>query len=109
MRRKVDPRKQFSKWLARYGAIFWGIFMIVIAALIYLRPEAAISCVYLALIVTGNKMLDTLAYTQNSMTEKMLLAALDKTKMEFSLRAGGKIPSSDDEDEDSESEGDGNG
>ena len=109
MPRKVDPRKQFSKWLARYGAIFWGIFMLVIAALIYLRPEAASSCVYLALIITGNKMLDTLAYTQNSMTEKMLLAALDKMKLELSLKAGGGKATSSDEDDDSDSEGDGNG
>ena len=109
MPRRVDPRKQFSKWLARYGAIFWGVFMLVIAALIYFRPEAASSCVYLALIITGNKMLDTLAYTQNSMTEKMLLAALDKTKMEFSLKAGNGKATSSDDDNDSESEGDGNG
>ena len=109
MPRRVDPRKQFSKWLAKYGAIFWGVFMMVIAVLIYFRPEAASSCVYLALIITGNKMLDTLAYTQNSMTEKMLLAALDKMKMEFSLKAGGCKATSSDDDDDSESEGDGNG
>ena len=109
MPRRVDPRKQFSKWLARYGAIFWGVFMLIIAVLIYLRPEAASSCVYLALIITGNKMLDTLAYTQNSMTEKMLLAALDKMKMEFSLKAGNGKATSSDDDDDSESEGDGNG
>ena len=108
MTRRVDPRKQFSKWLARYGAIFWGIFMAAIAALIYLRPEAASSCVYLALIVTANKMLDTLAYTQNSMTEKMLLAALDKSKFEFSLKSGGS-KNAVDEDNSYESEGDDNG
>ena len=86
--RKMDPKKQFSKWLARYGAIFWGAYLLIVAALIAYRPEAAISCVYLALIVTANKALDTWAYTRNSTYEKWLLAVLDKTKLELGLKAG---------------------
>lgn len=106
--KQFDPRKQFSKRLARYGAIFWGLYLLIIAVLIYFQPETAIACVYLVLIVTVNKMLDTWAYTKNSTYEKGLLAMLEKTKMELSLKAGGKISGKQDEDEEDEGEG-GNG
>lgn len=89
---KKNPAHQFSKWLARYGAFFWGLYLLIVAALIYFRPEAAISCVYLVLIVTVNKMLDTWAYTKNSTYEKGLLAILDKTKMELSLKPSKSEP-----------------
>ena len=106
--KQFDPRKQFSKRLARYGAIFWGLYLLIIAVLIYFQPETAIACVYLVLIVTVNKMLDTWAYTKNSTYEKGLLAMLEKTKMELSLKAGGKISGKQDKDEEDEGEG-GNG
>lgn len=106
--KQFDPRKQFSKRLARYGAVFWGLYLLIIAVLIYFQPETAIACVYLVLIVTANKMLDTWAYTKNSTYEKGLLAMLEKTKMELSLKAGGKISGKQDEDEEDEGEG-GNG
>ena len=76
--KQFDPRKQFSKRLARYGAVFWGLYLLIIAVLIYFQPETAIACVYLVLIVTANKMLDTWAYTKNSTYEKGLLAMLEK-------------------------------
>lgn len=104
--KQFDPRKQFSKRLARYGAVFWGMYLLIIAVLIYFQPETAIACVYLVLIVTANKMLDTWAYTKNSTYEKGLLAMLERTKMELSLKAGGKISSSRDDDSD-EDEGEG--
>ena len=117
--KQFDPRKQFSKRLARYGAVFWGLYLLIIAVLIYFQPETAIACVYLVLIVTANKMLDTWAYTRNSIYEKGLLAMLEKTKMELSLKGIGsssaksKSAKGDDEDEegpvnDDEGEG-GNG
>lgn len=85
-KKTVDPKKQFSKWLARFGAWMWGIYLLVVAVLIYFRPEAAMPCVYLVIIVTLNKMLDTIQYTDNSKTEKILLAGLDKLQMELSLK-----------------------
>lgn len=93
---RMDPRKQFSKWLARIGAIYWVVFLSAILGLMYLRPETSQACVYLVLIVTVNKMLDTLAYTDNSKTEKVVLAALEKTKME--LKIGGAARPKDEED-----------
>ena len=106
--RRMDPRKQFSKRLARYGAVMWGAYLIILAALIYFQPESAIACVYLALIVTANKMLDTWAYTKNSTYEKGLLATLEKTKIELGLKVGGKVGAEDGDAEDEEGEG-GNG
>ena len=97
---RTDPKKQFSKWLARYGAWFWGFYLIVIAALIYFRPEAAIACVYLALILTANKAIDTVAYTRNSTTEKIILGVLDRTLIEIGLKnTKGSITSENRDDE----------
>ena len=87
-RKLLDPRKQFSKWLARVGAIYWIVFLTLVVGLIYFRPDAAQSCVYLVLIVTVNKIVDTLAYTDNSKTEKFLLTALDRTRMELTIGKG---------------------
>lgn len=118
---QFDPKKQFSKRLARYGAVFWGLYLLIIAVLIYFQPETAIACVYLVLIVTANKMLDTWAYTKNSTYEKGLTAMLERTKMELSLKGigsstaagdGSRKAKGDDDDEEEvseEDEGGGNG
>lgn len=106
----TDPRKQFSKWLARYGAIIWAIYAFAVLALIAYRPETAMSCVWLMLIMTANKMLDTLSYTKNSVTEKILLALLDKTRLELNLGTSDVHVTTDDEPEyDPEEEGSGEG
>lgn len=97
---RVDPRKQFSKWLARFGAIIWCVYILALIPLIAYRPEAAMACVWLTLIVTANKELDTLAYTDNSKTEKLLLAALERTKIEIGLKgASGSAESASDTEE----------
>lgn len=83
--KKVDPRHQFSKRLARYGAIVWGIYSFAVLALVAYRPEAAMAAVWLTLIMTCNKALDTVSYTRNSITEKIILGALARTKMQFGL------------------------
>ena len=107
-----DPRKQFSKWLARFGAVIWAVYAFAIIALIAYRPEAAMACVWLTLIMTCNKALDTVSYTKNSTTEKILLSALERTQLELGLKgvaktvAGGTTGESDDE---SDPEGDENG
>lgn len=87
---KFDPTKQFSKRLARLGAIVWTLYVFALLALVAYRPEAAMACVWLTLIMTANKALDTLSYTKNSITEKMLLAGIERTKFEVSLRGIGK-------------------
>ena len=105
---ETDPKKQFSKWLARFGAIIWGIYIFAVIALIAYRPEASMACVWLTLIVTANKELDTVSYTKNSTTEKIILGALERTKLELGLKFGGKTDKTNDDSPESEEEG-GNG
>lgn len=102
--KQTDPRKQFSKWLARFGAWAWGVYLLIVAFLIYSRPEAAMPCVWLVVIVTANKMIDTLAYTDNSKTEKILLSALDKAKFELQLKGIGSSSAGSKQKEGSEDE-----
>lgn len=106
--KRVDPRKQFSKWLARYGAVVWGLYVFAILVLIAYRPETAMACVYLTLIMTCNKALDTVSYTKNSTTEKIILGILDKTSMELNMKTGDfsiKKDANDNAEEDYDEEG----
>lgn len=102
-RKKIDPRHQFSKWLARSSAWFLIFYMTALLVLIYYRPETAISCVYLALIVSAIRIFDAGFYTKNSLTEKMLLTALDKAKLNITLKGG--VGKSDEEENDDGGEG----
>ena len=86
MTQRMDPRKQFSKWLARFGSWIWAIYAYAVLALIAYRPEAAMACVWLTLIMTCNKALDTVSYTRNSTTEKIILGALERTTLELGLK-----------------------
>ena len=85
---KPDPRKQFSKWLAKSGAIYWIIYNTLLLILIAFRPEVAMPCVYLAIIVSIVMIWHVVCYTRNSLGEKMLLTLIDKTNIE--LNAKGK-------------------
>ena len=87
-----DPRQQFSKWLAKSGAVYWIIFLSALLIVMCIRPEVAIACVYMALIVSVVMIFHVWAYTKNSTYEKGLLTLLDKTKMELDL--SGKMTSS---------------
>lgn len=102
--KRIDPKQQFSKWLARFGAIVWGIYSFVILALVAYRPEAAMSCVWLTLIMTANKVLDTVSYTRNSITEKIILGTLERFNMEVKLKSNDNSDVADDD-----AEGDDNG
>jgi len=82
-----DPRKQFSKWLAKYGSYTWGFSLAALIGAMIARPEASMACVYMLIITTVNKIIDTLCYTDNSKTEKILLTMLDKTKIEMSFKS----------------------
>lgn len=89
-KRNMDQRLQFSKRLARFGAVVWGVYAFAILGLVAYRPEAAIACVWLTLIMTANKALDTVSYTRNSTTEKLILGALERTQIELGLKGIGK-------------------
>lgn len=99
-----DPRKQFSKWLARSSSWFWFIYLIILAGLIAFRPETANSIIYIILIVSAVMIFHVWAYTKNSTYQKGIEAMLSKTKMELSLK---NSPVETDEDEDSDEESNG--
>lgn len=99
-----DPRKQFSKWLARSSSWFWFIYLILLAGLIAFRPETANAIIYIILIVSAVMIFHVWAYTRNSTYQKGIEAMLSKTKMELSLK---NEPAKSDEEESSDEESNG--
>lgn len=87
-RKLTDPKKQFSKWLARVTLVFWVVYLSWISVVMFLQPEVAMACVYLTIIVTVAQIIGGILYTHNSETEKILLTALDKTNIEVSIGNG---------------------
>lgn len=102
---RMDPRKQFSKWLARWTAVYWFIFLTWLSAIMLIQPQSAIYAVYMAIIATVVMVLNVVSYTKNSTTEKLALAMLDKTKIQLSLSK----PEPTEEEDPPEEEGGGNG
>lgn len=86
---RVDPRKQFSKRLARWTAIFWFAYMTWLSVIMLLQPQAAQYSFYMGLLATITMMVNVVSYTTNSIQEKILFAMLDKTKIQ--LNVGNKI------------------
>lgn len=97
---RIDPRKQFSKKLARWTSVFWFVFMTWLSFLFLLVPESALYCVYMGIIVTAVMILNVWAYTRNSIYEKGVFAMLNKAKIEIGLKnAGGAAGSGGDANE----------
>lgn len=94
---RIDPKKQFSKRLARWTAVFWFVYMTWLSVLMMLKPQVAQYSFYMGLIATVTMMVNVVSYTANSIQEKILFAILDKTKIELNL--SGK--SAEDKEEDS--------
>ena len=92
-RKIIDPKQQFSKWLAKSGAIYWIIYNTLLLILICIRPEVAMPCVYLAIIISVVMVFHVVMYTRNSLGEKLILAALNKTQIGINI--GGKGDESD--------------
>jgi len=103
---KIDPKQQFSKKLARWTAVFWFVYLTWLSVIILLQPTAALYVVYMSLICTVVMIVNVLAYTKNSIMEKLAFTLLDKTQIEI----GGKNESKgDDNDEETVTEGESNG
>ena len=85
---RIDPKKQFSKKLARWTSVFWFFFMTWLTVLFILVPETAVYCVYMGLISTAVMILNVWAYTRNSIYEKGVFAMLDKAKIEIGMKNG---------------------
>ena len=82
---KIDPRKQFSKRLARWTAIFWFIYMAWISVIMLLQPSTATYVFYMSIVVSVVMIVNVASYTTNSIQEKVLLAMLNKTQMEINI------------------------
>lgn len=82
---RIDPKKQFSKRLARWTAFFWFLFMTWLSVLLMLVPSAAEYTVYMAIICTVVMMVNVISYSANSITEKKIFGLLDKSKIEMSI------------------------
>ena len=87
---RMDPKKQFSKRLARWTAVFWFVYMTWLSCIFIIQPAAAQYTFYMAALVTVVMMTNVIAYTANSIQEKILFAMLDRTKLEISLGKSGK-------------------
>lgn len=83
---KIDPKKQFSKKLARWTSVFWFLFMSWLSVLMLLQPATALYCVYMSIVVTAVMILNVWAYTRNSIYEKGVFAMLDKARIEIGLK-----------------------
>lgn len=97
---KIDPKKQFSKRLARWTAVFWFLYMTWLSIIMIMEPTAAIYSFYMSIVVTLVMMVNVLAYTRNSIMEKMAFTLLDKTRIELELAKNNR---------DKDEEGGGNG
>jgi len=87
---RIDPKKQFSKRLAKWTAFFWFFYMIWLSVVMWLEPQAAQYGFYMGLLTTIVMVVNVFTYTHNSVAEKMAFALLDKTKLEISLGNSGK-------------------
>lgn len=83
---RIDPRKQFSKKLARWTAVFWFAFMAWLSAILILSPSSSLYAVYMGIIATAVMILNVWAYTRNSIYEKGVFAMLDKTRIELGIK-----------------------
>lgn len=94
---RIDPRKQFSKRLARWTALFWFFYMTWLSVIVFLQPDAALYCVYMGINVTVVMLLNVWMYMNKSVAEQAIHAMIDKTKLELNLSSRGKGGDKDEE------------
>lgn len=82
---RIDPKKQFSKKLARWTAAFWFLFLTWLSVLLLLVPESGMVAFYFACLATVVMIVMTFCYTHNSVVEKMAFFALDRANIELKL------------------------
>lgn len=105
---KMDPKKQFSKRLARWTAWFWFVYISWLSVLMMLQPSVAEYSFYMSIVVSVVMMINVISYNANSITEKKILGLLDRTKIEVSLgKAKVSVGSDADADHDVEVESNG--
>lgn len=85
-RKTIDPKQQFSKWLARWTALYWFMYMTWLSVVMLLEPQTALYTVYMGIIASVIMLINIYAYNKNSLTEKTLLTLLDKTRIEIGAK-----------------------
>lgn len=99
MRNRMDPRQQFSKWLARWTSVFWFFYMVYLATICILQPEVADAIVYISVIVSAVMVVNVWAYTRNSIYEKAMLAGANFKQLKFSWKKSDNKEEDEDEEE----------
>ena len=82
---KIDPKKQFSKRLARWTAVFWFAYLTWLSILMMLEPSVAQPVFYMSIVVSIVMMINVILYTINSVTEKRIFGMLEKAQIELTL------------------------
>ena len=80
---RIDPKKQFSKRLARWTAVFWFLYLSWLSVLMLLEPSIAEYSFYMSIIVSVVMMINVISCSINSITEKRIFGMLDKAKIEL--------------------------
>lgn len=80
---RIDPKKQFSKHLARWTSIFWFVYIGWLSAALVLAPDAGLYIVLMAVVVSVVMIINLCNYNSNSKTEKRLFAMLNEKEMEL--------------------------
>ena len=101
---QIDPKKQFSKRLARWTAVFWFIYLTWLSILMMLEPSVAQYSFYMSIVVSVVMMLSVVMYTINSVTEKRIFGMLNKAQIELQLGPVKASMNKKDNDEDEEGE-----
>ena len=99
VRKQIDPKQQFSKWLSKWTALYWFLYMLWLSVVMFLQPQAALYTVYMGIIASVIMLINIYAYNKNSLTEKALLTLLDKTRIEVNARPNKQSETESDADE----------
>ena len=87
--RRVDPKDQFSKKLAKWSSWFWFLYMLLALAAAVIQPLASDSSVYLAGFSSVVMILNLAAYTHNSVYDKAIAAGAKAIgRFHFSWKRG---------------------
>lgn len=107
---RIDPKKQFSKRLAKWTAFYWFIYMTWLSVIMLLKPEAAMYSFYMGIVCTVVMVVNVASYTTNSIQEKVLFAMLDKVQIELGTKSKTHTEGNDGDEESTVTEGgEGNG
>lgn len=103
---QIDPKKQFSKHLARWTAVFWFLYLTWLSVLMLLEPSVSMYSFYMSIVVSVVMMVNVISYSINSITEKRIFGMLDKAQIELKFGPVKAAIGKKNEEDDDEEEGD---